>query len=92
MLPSIALADPQGPSPHNILTRARAILGLTPKTVSTLLASRFLPDQRASRVHALARAQHITVTSGQLPVLRTGAAVPPRRTTADGISWAMVRA
>ena len=79
MLPSIVLADPQGPSHHDVLTRAQAqmVLGLTPKTVSMLLASRFLPDLRASRVHALSRARRIIVTSGRLPVLRAGAAVPP---------------
>lgn len=79
MLPSITLADSPDSSTQDVLTRnqAASVLGLSPNTVSKLLASEFLVDLRASRVLALSRARQVTVTSGLLPVLRTAAAAPP---------------
>lgn len=79
MLPSISLAEPPGATSHDLLTRNQAarVLGLSPKTVSKLLDSQFLPDLRASRVIVLSRARQVTVTDGLLPVLRTAAAAPP---------------
>ncbi|MBV2353818.1 hypothetical protein KUM39_05500 [Streptomyces sp. J2-1] len=78
MLPSIILAEPQAPTAQ-ILTRSQAAtaLGLSPNTVTKLLASRFLTGLEADRVGVLARAPHVGVTHGVLPVLRTAAAGPP---------------
>jgi hypothetical protein len=78
MLPTVVLAKPPN-APADVLTRnqAASVLGLSPNTVSKLLASQFLSDLQASRVVALSRAPHVTVKSGLLPVLRTAAAAPP---------------
>ncbi len=78
MLPSVALTTPQVLA-GEFLTRPQAatVLRLSPNTVGKLLASGFLPDLAAARVHALARAPQISVTRGELPVLRTGPAGPP---------------
>lgn len=78
VLPSVALTTPRA-LVGAVLTRpeAAAVLRLSPNTVGKLLASGFLPDLAAARVHALARAPQIGVTRGELPVLRTGPAGPP---------------
>ncbi|MDF3143048.1 MULTISPECIES: hypothetical protein [unclassified Streptomyces] len=66
-------------STEEVLTRAQAanVLGLSPNTVSKLLDSRFLGDLQATRVLTLARAPHVSVVEGMLPVLRTAAAASP---------------
>ncbi|MGW3738571.1 hypothetical protein [Streptomyces sp. NPDC005148] len=44
--------------------------------MAKLLDGQFLLDLEASRVLALAAAQHVTTTAGELPVLRTAAPAP----------------
>ncbi|GAA4072190.1 hypothetical protein [Streptomyces shaanxiensis] len=78
MLPSIELVESED-STDEVLTRSQAAnaLGVSPNTVTKLLDSKFLRDLQATRVLALARAPHVSVVEGILPVLRTAAAAPP---------------
>lgn len=78
MLPSIELVESED-STDEVFTRSQAAnaLGLSPNTVGKLLDSRFLRDLQATRVLTLARAPHVSVVQGVLPVLRTAAAAPP---------------
>ncbi|MEV5016644.1 DNA-binding protein [Streptomyces sp. NPDC053780] len=81
MLPSVELVDSEE-STVEVFTRSQAahVLGVSANTVGKLLGSGFLRDLQAARVCALARAPHVSVVQGVLPVLRTAAAVCP----ADG--------
>ncbi|MEY9840651.1 helix-turn-helix domain-containing protein [Streptacidiphilus sp. EB103A] len=76
MLPTLTLTSPVQDSDEETLTRNQAarLLGLSPNTVSKLLASRFLPDLQIWKVLALSRHPQVTVACGVLPVLRTGPA------------------